>query len=269
MNIDSISKNITNNVNSTNPVIIYNVVMLILFILFIILLTTYSFTTSDYYNEISFGELIKDNIEKLAGNVTLKDEDTKVNIIKVWTIYIVIGLVIYLTILNIYRKINHPGGIIKSYIDNHVYESFIVAFVFSTSVLLTTAIKNKPNYFAALIAFLLIFCKSQIIMDSSKVPFNFLNNSVIFALSGVTLIGFIVEFICYYKSTGSFMGSFLEDIPKNTFIAVINTIQTNIVLSILLKKYDNSPTTIYKMFIKFNLYGYIFNLMTSEHGSIF
>jgi len=267
MNIDSITKKITNNMNETNPITIYNIVMIILYLLFLIILINYSFKFNE--DQTSIVEVIKDNIAKLAGIITFKNAEDEVNIIKMLTIYIVIGMVIYLIILNLYRKINHPDGIIKSYTDGNVYESFTVAFVFSSSILLTTAIKNKPNYFAALIAFLFIFCKSQIIMDSGKVPFNIFNNIMIFIFSIVPLIGFFIQKIYYFKSTNSFLGSFRNDISKNIFLAIINTIQTNIVLSILLKKYDKSPMSIYKMFIKFNLYNYLFNLMISENGSIF
>jgi len=265
MNLDSINNKLTKEINKTKPQLIYNIVMIILYSVFIIFLTKYSFTSDN--KSLSVLGIFKENIEKLAGNITTNNK-TEVNIIKVWTIYVILALILYLTILNTYRKISHPGGIVKSYKENSVYESFTVAFVFSSSVLLTTAILKKPNYFGALIAFLLIFCKSQLLMDSGKVKFNVFDNIIIYALSIVPLIGYIAKKIYYWKSDSPLFGSFGDNIMQNTFIAVINTIQTNIVLSILLKKYDSSPMTIYAMFIKFNLYGYIFSLMTSETGSI-
>lgn len=265
MNLNSINKKLTDKVNKTKPQLIYNIVMIILYSVFIIFLTKYSFTSDN--KSLSVLDIFKENIEKLAGNITTNSK-TEVNIIRVWTIYVILGLILYLTILNIYRKISHPGGIVKSYKENSVYESFTVAFVFSSSVLLTTAIQKKPNYFGALIAFILIFCNSQLLMDSGKVKFNVFNNIIIYALSIVPFIGYIANKIYYQKSDSPLFGSFGNNIMQNTFIAIINTIQTNIVLSIILKKYDSSPMTIYTMFIKFNLYGYIFSLMTSENGSV-
>ena len=255
---------------------IFRIVMIILCLFYFGLLTTLSLKNDDSGSDDGekkyFFLKIQDKIEDLAGKIKVGEEE-QVNTIKVWMIYIIMALVIFLTITNISNKMSDPKASARAFSISNIYESFTVAFIFSLTVLITSSIRGKPNYFNSLLAFVLIFCKSQIIRDMNRFSFSNLNNYLIMALFAIPTIGSIVEKVYYQKSFGEVFDTFKEDFVKNSFIAVINTVLANIVLNVMTakKKKNNLPTMnkILTLFFQFNLYGYMFNLTTSETGNIF
>jgi hypothetical protein len=217
---------------------------------------------------------IPTNIEDIAGKINIDDVE-QTNMIKVFMIYIIIGLILFLIISNIAKNISNPKLIAKSFSIRSLYESFIVAFVFSLTVLITTSIKNQPNYFYSLVAFILVFCKSQIIRDVKILQKPNLNYILTIILFAIPIIGLIVEKIYYRNSSGSIIESFGSDLIKNSFIAMANTILIHLILNITNRKNKENKTqtnimeSILMIFFQVNLYNYAFNLSTSENGNFF
>jgi hypothetical protein len=248
---------------------IFKIVMIILCVIYFGLLSTLSLQKDDSNESDSKYLLmrIQKKIESLAGTVTIEGIKQS-NTIKVWMIYIIIGLIIFLTITNLSKSMADPINSAKSFSVGNLYESFTVAFTFSLTVLLTSSIKGTPNYFNSLIAFMLVFCKSQIVRNLNKIKYSNLNNYLVIALFALPTIGSVVEKIYYKKSLSSMFESFGEDMIKNSFVAIINTVLSSMVLNNITRK-KKSMSTMVKLFFQFNLYSYMFNLTTSENANIF
>ena len=260
---------------------ILRIIMIILCIFYFGLLTKLSFGLDNSENSDNSDPKVSQyllfriptNIEDIAGKINIDDVE-QTNMIKVFMIYIIIGLILFLIISNFVKKISNPKLIAKSFSIRSLYESFIVAFVFSLTVLITTSIKNQPNYFYSLVAFILVFCKSQIIRDVKILQKPNLNYILTMILFAIPIIGLIVEKIYYRNSSGSIIESFSSDLIKNSFIAMTNTILIHLILNITNRKNENKTQTnimesILMIFFQVNLYNYAFNLSTSENGSFF
>jgi hypothetical protein len=248
----------------------FKILMIMLCVIYSGLLTSLSLKIDDTNNIDSkyFFVRIQNRIESLAGTVTING-NKQLNSIKIWMINIIIGLMIFLTISNISKNMADPKKSTKSFDISNLYESFTVAFTFSLTVLLTSSVRGKPNYFNSLIAFFLVFCKSQIVRDLDNMKFSNLNNYLVIALFTIPTIGSIIEKIYYKKSFGNIFNSFSKDFIKNSFVAIINTVLSSMVLQNITKKNKKSMSKMVKLFFQFNLYGYMFNLTTSENSNIF
>jgi hypothetical protein len=213
-----------------------------------------------------FFNSITDFTNDMAGKFSSDDPDP--NIVKIWMIYIILGLFIGLVMINAYSGIGNMGSTYKAFSSERLHECFAIAFVFSLNILISTYIKGEPKYFIAMIGFIYIFFMAFQLtnptFDSDKTTKN-----MTLGLMIVPIIGSIISKIYYWNHIKSIFTILYEELTKNIFITSINIGTSNIIINSILNKKNQTLSSKHLIYLNILMAHFTMNILTNPDSSIF
>ena len=209
---------------------------------------------------------INDFANSMAGKFSPDDNDP--NIIKIWMIYIILGLFVGLILINLYQGITNMGTTLKTFSTERLYECFAIAFVFSMNILISTYIKGEPKYHIAMIGFIYIFFMafqlSSPTIDSDRSTYN-----LTLGLMFIPIIGSLISKIYYWSHIKSIISIFSEELLKNLFLTSINMGTTNIIINSILNKPSQTLKNKQLIYLNILMTHFIMNMLSNPDSGLF
>ena len=210
------------------------------------------------------------NMSNFANNMAGKfsSDDNDPNIIKIWMIYIILGLFVGLILINLYQGITNMSTSIKSFSSERFYECFAIAFIFSMNILISTHIKSEPKYHIAMIGFIYIFFMafqlSSPTIESDKSTYNLTIGLII-----IPIIGSLISKIYYWSHVKSIITIFSEELLKNVFLTSINIGTTNIIINSILNKSSQTLKNKQLIYLNILMTHFIMNMLSNPDSGLF
>ena len=205
-------------------------------------------------------------VNDMAGKFSSEDNDP--NIVKIWMVYIILGLFIGLIFINLYQGITNVSTSFKSISSERLYECFAIAFIFSMNILISTYIKGEPKYNIAMIGFVYIFFMafqlSSPTIETDKTTYN-----LTFGLMIIPIIGSFISKIYYWNHIKSIITIFSEEIAKNIFLTSINMGTTNIIINSILNKPSKVLKNKHLVYLNILMTHFILNMISNSDSGLF
>ena len=204
---------------------------------------------------------ITDKLNVLKNNITdsISNTSTELNINQnKWFVLIVItiALGVILIMRNIYKIYKSKRKTNFNRLLNRLNDSFFVAFIFSLSVLISSSIRDKPNYKMTMITFIIIFLKSFVVKGFDKFESNNIFHYLVFALLIIPLLSMFMN-----ENNMSF-----EFNKTNLIISIINACISSLAMKTLI---NNKQISVISILIQLSYYTYLFNITTSSDSNMY